>query len=183
MRNREFVHRARRLGVPQDLAGLGVDGEQVRIDGAHEERIAEDRQSAAHAAAAGAGFRGRLVLERPERAAGHRIERHHLIASLHGRALQRVEHAIHGQCGRLELLQRPGLPDPLQLQVLHVRRRDLRQLAVALVEDRSRVAQPVLRFLVGAQQAVERHLLSEERSSQPCSAKEQPRKHERTKSV
>ena len=101
----------------------------------------------------------RLVLERPEGAAGDGVERHHLIRALHRRALQRVEHAVHRQRGRLELLQRPGLPDPLQLQVLHVGRRDLRQLAVPLVEDRARVAQPVLRFLVGAQQAVERDLL------------------------
>ena len=166
MRDRELVRRACRLGVPEDLAGLGVDGEQVRVDGAHEERVAEDGQSAAHAAAARAGLRRGLVLERPEGAAGDGVERDDLIRALHGRALQRVEHAVHRQRGRLELLQRPGLPDPLQLQVLHVGRRDLRELAVALVEDRSRVAQPVLRLLVGAKQAVERHLLSEQGATQ-----------------
>ena len=108
-----------------------------------------------HGPASGRG----LVLERPERPAGDGVERDDLIGALHRRALQRVEHAVHRQRGRLELLQRPGLPDPLQLEVLHVGRRDLRQLAVPLVEDRSRVAQPVLWFLVGAKQAIERDLL------------------------
>ena len=112
--------------IPLDFAGLRVDRDQVRVDRAHVKRVAEDRQAAADAAAAGPRLEHRLVLERPERPAGYRVERDDLIHALYGRPLQRVEHAVHGERRRLELLERLRLPHPLQLEVLHVGRRDLR---------------------------------------------------------
>ena len=164
VRDRVLVHRPRGLSVPDHPARLRVDRKQVSIDGAHEERIAEDRKSATDAAAARPRLRRRGVLERPEHAASHSVERHDLVPSLDRRALQRVQNPIDGQCRRLEFLERPGLPDPLQLQILHVRWRDLRERAVALVEQRSRVRQPVVRLAIGAEDSLERDLLRPERS-------------------
>ena len=134
--------------VPDDLARLRVDRDQMRVDRAHVERVAQNRQPAAHAAAARPRRDLRLVLERPERPAGHGVERDDLIDALHGRSLQRVEHAVHDERRRLEFLERLRLPHPLQVEVLHVGRRDLRERAEALIEQRPRVAGPVLRLLV-----------------------------------
>ena len=58
---------------------------QVRVDRAHVERVAEDRQAAAHAAAARARLERRLVFERPERPAGDGVERDDLVDALDGR--------------------------------------------------------------------------------------------------
>src|SRR6185312_7342949 len=61
--------------IPDDLAGLRVDRHQVRVDRAHVERVAQDRQAAADAAAARARLEHRLVFQRPERTSARRVER------------------------------------------------------------------------------------------------------------
>ena len=88
-----------------------------------------------------------------------RVEGDDFVDALRGRALQRVQHAVDDERRRLEFLERLALPHPLQLEVLHVGRRDLRQRAVALVEQVLRIRQPVLRLFLGVLNAVERHLL------------------------
>ena len=56
--------------VPQRLAVLRVDRDEVRVERAHEERVAEDRDAAVVGAAADARLGRRRVPIQPEDAAG-----------------------------------------------------------------------------------------------------------------
>ena len=155
-RQRERVTRLR-LGdrlVPDRLAGLGIDRDQMAVDRSHEQRVAEDREPAVDAAAADARQRRDPRRVDPEHASGGGIERHDVVRRQH-----RVHDAVDDERRRFEFLVGLGRParleHPLQLQVLHVRRRDLRERAVAVAGQVPGVRQPVLRFLIGAENAVE----------------------------
>ena len=108
-------------------------------------RIARPRLTRPQQARASATAR----TEGPEDPAGHGIERHHIVGRLDG-----VENAVDHQRRRLELLERPRLPHPLQLEILDVGRSDLRERAIALAADGSGIGEPILGFLVGMQDAV-----------------------------
>jgi hypothetical protein len=105
----------RHLCLPQELAGLRVERHEMRVERAHVDHVAEHGDAAIHAPTAVARVRQVLVRERPVRAARHRIERHHVVRRLH-----RIEDAVHDNRRRLVLLERLGLPDPLELEVLDV---------------------------------------------------------------
>jgi hypothetical protein len=166
VRDRVLVHGPGGLDVPEDPAGLGVDREQVRVDGPEVQRVAENRESAAHAPAARTGVHAGTILRRPIRTAGDAVERDDLIDAPDGWSLHGVQHAVDGQRRGFEFLERPGLPDPLQLEILDVRRCDLRQLTVSLVLDRAGVGEPVLRLFVGAHDAVEGDILRQQRDAE-----------------
>jgi hypothetical protein len=119
------------LRVPDDLAGFGVDGEQMRIKGAHEEGVAEDGESAVNPAATRVAVSGVGIGQSPEDAAGNRVERVDVVGGLDG-----VENAVDNQCGGLELFGGLGLPDPLEIEVLDVGGSDLVEQAVALAAIR-----------------------------------------------
>src|SRR4029450_130230 len=89
----------------------------------------------------------------PEPGARCRIERPDIVGSLYG-----VHHTVYHERSGLELLERPGLEDPLELEILHVGRRDLRQLTESLAHETAGIREPVLGLLVGAQDSLERHL-------------------------
>jgi hypothetical protein len=89
----------------------------------------------------------------PEHAARRGIERNDVVRRLH-----RIENAVDHERRRLELLERARLPYPLQLELGDGLRVDLIEPAVALVVDRARVAQPILRLALGAQDSIERDL-------------------------
>src|SRR4029434_7898782 len=122
VRDRVLVPGAGGLDVPEDPAGLGVDREQVRVDGPEVQRVAENRESAAHAPAARTGVHGGTILRRPIRTAGDAVERNDLIDAPDGWSLHGVQHAVDGQRRGFEFLERPGLPNPLQLGILDVLR-------------------------------------------------------------
>src|SRR4029453_14633055 len=86
-------------------------------------------------------------------AARYGIERHDIVGSLYG-----VHHTVYDERSGLELLEGGGLEDPLELEILHVGRRDLRQLTVSLTHEGAGIGEPVLRLLVGAEDAPERRL-------------------------
>ena len=111
------------VDVPHHAAGLRIESDQVRVERAHEQRVAEDRQAAVDAAAAGRASRRTAVVSRSRRPARARVERDHVIRRFDG-----VHHAVDDQRRGFELLERLRLPHPLQLQVeiLDVGRRDLR---------------------------------------------------------
>ncbi len=142
---------------------LGVNREQMRVDGSQKERVAENRESAADAAAASSCLGRWLIGEGPEHPSGDAVERHDFVAPLNRRPLHGVKNSIDGQGSRLEFFQRLGLPDPLQLEVFDIRGRDLRQRTVALVEEGSRVGEPVVWLALGSKDAFKRHLLRLER--------------------
>ena len=116
--------------VPDRPAAFRVERDQMAVDRAHEQRVAENRHAAVHAAAADARQRrngGGVDPEHPSRAG---VERHDVVRREDG-----VHHAVDDERRGLELLvgfgRRPRLKDPLQLQVPDVGRRDLRERAVA----------------------------------------------------
>ncbi len=59
----------RDLHVPHELAALRIDREQMRVDRAHEQRIAQDRHAAIHASAARTRVGRRLVRDTSKTAA------------------------------------------------------------------------------------------------------------------
>src|SRR5580692_2143939 len=54
------------LGIPQQLPVFGVDGYDVRVDGSHEQRVAENREAAVYASAAQAGLWRRTIRVDPK---------------------------------------------------------------------------------------------------------------------
>ncbi len=139
----------RHLRVPDRLAALRVDGHEVRVERAHEQRVAEDRDAAIDLAAADAKRRRQHVVIDPEHAAGLRIERHDVVGRL-----RQVHDAVDDERRGFERLQRLRLKHPLQLEVLRVGGRDLLQRAVALAHVGAGIGQPVLRLAGGLRKAL-----------------------------
>src|SRR4029078_3037899 len=74
----------------------------------------------------------------------------------------------------LKLLERRGFPDPLELQVLHVRRSDLLEPAVALIRDGAGIAETVCRLALGVQDPLERDLGAQRRCAEQCEYEQGP---------
>ena len=85
------------------------------------------------------GRRGMTV--DPERAAGLRVERHHVV-----RPLRDVHDAVDHQRRRLPCADDVALEHPFLLQVRDVRRRDLIEQGVALARVPAVVSEPVVRL-------------------------------------
>ena len=138
------------LGIPQDLAGLGIQRQQVSVDGSHEQRVTENRQAAVHTSAAGARLRMRIVGVTPKNAPGGGVERENVVGRLHG-----VKDAVDHQRRGFKFLQGLSLKHPLQFEPVYILRSDLGEQAVALAELGSRIREPVLRLATGVQDSVE----------------------------
>src|ERR1051326_5720561 len=95
--------------VPHYMATLGIDSDQMGVNCAHKQRVAENRQPAIHPAAARARTFWRIRVH-PEDSSRGRIQGYHIIWGLHG-----IHHAIHYQRRSFELLERMSLKDPLKL--------------------------------------------------------------------
>ena len=149
--------------VPDRLPAFRVQGNQMRIDGAHEQCVAQYREPAIYLPATGTRGARRQVSIRPENAPGHRIQRNHVIRRLHG-----VQDAVHHQRRGLVFFERPRLEHPLQFQVLYVLGRDLIQRRIALAHGCAGVGQPVLRLAAGGQNPVEGYL-APQASGRTCS--------------
>src|SRR5260370_17366537 len=105
-----------KCGLPNRPAVFGIDGDEVSVNGAHEQRIPEDSQSAIDASTAWTRPARRTVRERPKDSSRGGVQSDYVIRRLNG-----VHDAIHHQRRSFKLLQRPGLKNPPQLQVLYVR--------------------------------------------------------------
>jgi len=158
VRHRIALRRLRDDRVPDRLSAPRVDGDEMRVDRRHVQRIAENRHAAIHPAAARTSLGRRRVVVSPERPPGRSVECDDVVRRLDG-----VHHAVDDERRRFEFLERPRLPDPLLLQALDIRVRDLRQAAVPLIEWRAGVRQPVLRLAIRVQDSIERHLRLERR--------------------
>ena len=145
MRDRVAGLRLGDFNIPKHLAVARVQSEQVRIDGPHVERVAQNGDAAIHAAAARPRLPRRGIRVQPFDLAGGGVERDHIIGRL-----RQIHRAIHHDRRGFEFLERSRLERPLQLEIPDVARIDLRQRAVALAERRTRVRKPVLRFFFSA---------------------------------
>ncbi len=126
----------------------GIDGDQVRVDGCEKQRVAENRQAARDASAAEPRIARWGIGKDPEYLPGRRIQREHVVA------LRRVHDSIDHEWRGLVIIEPTRLKDPFQFEVLRICGRDLRQGAVALTQVRSRIREPVLRFLLRVQNAI-----------------------------
>ena len=153
-----FGPRAGDGDIPERPSALRIDREEMAVDGAHEQTLAQDRDTAVHASAAGPRLLRGFVAVGPEDAARGAVDRDDVVGRLDG-----VEHAVHGERRRFEFLERLGLEHPLQFQVLHVGRRDLRERRVTPAEHVARVAEPVVGLRGGAHDAVEGDLRTQRR--------------------
>ena len=151
----------RQRNIPDETSALRVDGHEMAVDRPHEQRVAENREAAVHAAAAQPRQRRRLMRVHPEDPPGRRVDRDDVVGRLDG-----VHDAVHDEGSRFELLQRASLEDPPGLEIADVLRGDLRERAVPMTRVASRVGQPVVRFCSGAQQTIVRHLRVHRRTQQ-----------------
>ena len=141
--------RVSELVIPNRVAVPGIQGDQVRVHGGHEQRVAKDGHAAVHDSATRARIgRGRVVIN-PKHAAALGVNRDHIVGRL-----REVHDPIDNQRSGLEFLQRLRLKHPLQLEILDVCGVDLLERAIALAHVAAGVGQPVLRFAGRAQQAV-----------------------------
>ena len=107
-RNAVALTVVRGADVPYDVAGFGVERDHVRVERAKKNPVAENSESAVHAAAAwtNVGRQGALIL--PDGAAGARIERESTIVSASG-----IEHAVNNERSCFEFSASHGLVSPL----------------------------------------------------------------------
>src|SRR4029434_2138651 len=139
------------FGLPAQRTCLRVERDEVGVQRAHVNGVAQDRYAAVKSTTAGARLWRRRVVEGPVRSSGHRVQRDHIVRLFYG-----VQDPVEHYRSRLELLERPRLPDPRLLQALHIGRVDLRERAEALILERAGVGQPVVRLFVHtAQDAIE----------------------------
>jgi len=137
------------LRCPHGHAAPGIDRHQVRIERAHEERVAENRKTTIVRSAAHADVARVVVAVHPEHAAGRSIERHDVIGPL------RQEHdPVDDERGglpaaRIRRLVRPGVREGFDVQ-----RRDLRETAVTVARVVASVHHPVLRLFRRVEQAL-----------------------------
>ncbi len=132
------------VGLPDHLAGLGIEGDQLGIEGGEIDHVAIDGDAAVVGPAAIDGDRSERMLVVPEFGAGAGIERIDVIEGGGD-----VHHAIdHDRRGLLRLLDL-GLEDPGHVQVPHVHRVDLAVGEVALLGVIPVRHQPVIGILAG----------------------------------
>ena len=91
--------------------------DEMRVERAHEQRVAQHRDAAIVGAAADAGIGRRRVAVEPEHPAGLRIERDHVV-----RPLGHVHDAVDDERVRLPGPEHLILQHPLLLEVLDVAR-------------------------------------------------------------
>ena len=139
--------------VPERFAVFCIDGDEMRVECAHEQGVAQDRDAAVVGAAADLLAAGIPVLVDPENPSGFRVERHDIVGPL-----REVHDSVHHNGRRLPRARDLVLQNPLQLEILYVGRIDLLQQAVALARIAAGIAQPVLRFVARPQKAIERYL-------------------------
>ncbi len=135
--------------VPDRLAGLRVDRNQMPVVRGPEQAIPGDREALDdHQVRIRLG--GHAVSEGPEAPPGGRVERHDL-AVLHG-----VEHAVHDERRGLHLVEVLGTPHPLQRHTPDVLRLDLIEQTVPLARIAAAVGEPVLRLALRVQHPIQR---------------------------
>ncbi len=139
--------------VPDGLAVLRIDRDEVGVQRAHVQHVAVNGDAAVVGAAAHPLVGRVRVAVLPEHAPGPGIQRQHVVG-----ALRDVHEAVHDDRRGLPGPEHLALQDPLLLQVPHVERRDLPQHGVALAGVPAGIRQPVLGFLRGTQQAIRCHL-------------------------
>ena len=149
------------LRLPDRPSALRVDGHDVRVERAHEKRIAEHRQAAIHLAAAYRQVLRQHIVIHPKHASGFRVERDGVVGRL-----REIHDAVDDERRGLECLQRLRLKHPFQLEVLYVGGRNLLQRAVTLAHVGAGIGEPVLRFAGGLGQSIRRNLCAECYSSQ-----------------
>ena len=103
--------------IPDELAGSRVDGQQVRIERAEEQPIAERRQASIRTPAPARCARCGCwcVLEGPEDFTANRVERHDIVGRLYG-----VEDSVDDEGCRLEPPSRLRCPQPSQVKLRDV---------------------------------------------------------------
>ena len=139
----------RHLRVPHQVARARVDGDQVRVERAHVERLAQDGDAAVVPPAADAQVVRQGMLVAPERPSGRGVDRRHV-----ARRLGDEHHAVDHQRGRLGPVELADVVGPLQFQVGHVGTVYLVETREALAVERAVVHQPVVRLVRRVDQAL-----------------------------
>ena len=137
------------LRVPHQVARAGVDGDEVRVQRAHVERLAEDGHAAVVPPAADAQVIGQGVVVAPVLAPGGGVDRDHV-----ARRLGDEHHPVDDEGDGLGPVELRDLVGPLQLELADVAVVDLVEPAVALGVEGGRVHQPVLGLVGRVQQAL-----------------------------
>jgi hypothetical protein len=130
------------LDFPQELARLGIERHELRVDGAHEELAFRHRDSAIVVAAANGDDRAQLVLVVPVLLAGRRVDRIDMIE----RGGQE-HHAVDDDRRGFHRLEHRGLEDERRCKPAHVASVDLTAGVVAGIVVVAVGLDPVLRIL------------------------------------
>ena len=142
-------------------SALRVERNQLPVDRSDVEGVAQDRETPVHAAAAHVDRAIKDMLVLPELASRHSVQGDNIVRHLHG-----VDHAVHNQRRHFELLERPRLEHPFQLQVADVVPVDLVEGRVMLAPVAAVVGEPVARLASCVQNPLEGHLRTERDAQQ-----------------
>ncbi len=125
----------------------------MRIERPQKNFVAQNGDTAIHAAAARPNIRRQRALILPDRPAGARVQRVSAIILTCS-----VQHAIDNQRRRLEFSSGHGLICPLRHQRMRVRSINLFQRAESMTRIVAGISKPVLRLLGGVEQPLRRDL-------------------------
>ncbi len=135
--------------VPADGPGLGIERDDVSVERAEEDLVAEDGHAAIDVSAAGPNVAGNLALIHPDGASGAGVEGEGAIVLRGG-----VEDSVNDQRSGFELSGGGGLVNPLGDDVVRVGDIDLIERAEALSGVVAGVRHPVLRLFGGVEETV-----------------------------
>ncbi len=128
--------------VEQHGAGLHVERHQVRIEGRHEQPIAQHAEAAIDRAATQNHLVRQFTPVSPDLAARPRVDGPRVIVEAGD-----VDHAVDHNRRRLEGAEHTGLKRPLRRELMDVLRRDLRQRTMPLAIVGAGVGEPLGRVL------------------------------------
>ena len=119
----------RHIRFPEEMTAPGIDRHQVRVEGAHVERVPQNRDAAAIRAAANHDFRIVVVVIDPENTSGNRVHRDHII-----RPLSHIHDSVDYQGCRFPAARDSRLIHPRKTEVFRVRGRDLSERTEAVTK-------------------------------------------------
>src|SRR5689334_487042 len=129
----------RRRNIPDQVSRLRIKSKHVRVEGSHEDFVAQNREPTIYPSATRPDITRQLALIKPQRTSRARIERKSPIIRT-----GRIQHAINHQWRSFELAGGYRLINPLRDHGMHICGSNLIERAEAAAGIVTRISKPIL---------------------------------------